>query len=234
MKSTPALRVFGVTDRMRPLWDFDDLDGSELRFTAQLEVETTGDGRAEVLTQLARVKGLRDLFAEGEALIAQAEAASQGGTAARARILMERGRLFRSNDNAVAAAPLFEAAFKVATEGGELALAADAAHMSALAAPNREGKLVWTERGIEIASTSPDPQVYYWAGPLYNNLGWEYHDAGEYEAALDAFRQALVARERFPEMPALIEHAREAVADALTALGREAEARRYRPAAGGA
>lgn len=210
-----------MADRMRPLWDFDDLDGSERRFTAQLGLETTGDGRAEVLTQLARVKGLRDLFAEGEALILEAEKASEGGAAARTRILMERGRLLRSNDDATGAAPLFEAAFKVAAEGGELALAADAAHMGALAAPDRQGKLAWTERGIEIASASSDPQVYYWLGPLYNNLGWEYHDTGEFEAALDAFRRALTSRERFPDMPALIQHAKEAVAEALAALGRE-------------
>jgi tetratricopeptide (TPR) repeat protein len=217
---------------MRPLWDFDDLEGSERRFTEQLEKESTGDGRAEVLTQLARVKGLRGLFAEGEQLIARAEAASQGSPASQARVLMERGRLLRSNDNPEGAAPLFEAAFKVATEGGELALAADAAHMGALAAPDRAGKLAWTERGIEIASASSDPQVYYWLGPLHNNLGWEYHEAGEYEPALEAFRKALDARERFPEMPALIEHAREAIAESLTALGREDEARKYRPAPG--
>jgi tetratricopeptide (TPR) repeat protein len=211
---------------MRPLWDFDDLDGSERRFTEQLEKESTGDGRAEVLTQLARVKGLRGLFAEGEQLIAQAESASQGSPAAQARILMERGRLLRSNDNPDGAAPLFEAAFTVATEAGELALAADAAHMGMLAAPDRAGKLAWTERGIAIAGASSDPQVYYWLGPLYNNLGWEYQDAGEYEPALDAFRRALVSRERFPEMPALIQHAREAVAEALQALGRQDDASR--------
>jgi tetratricopeptide (TPR) repeat protein len=230
MKSAPTLRVFEMADRMRPLWDFDDLDGSERRFTEQLEKESTGDGRAEVLTQLARLKGLRGLFAEGELLIAQAEAASKGSAASQARILMERGRLLRSNDNPEAAAPLFEAAFNVATEAGEPALAADAAHMAALAAPIREGKLAWTDRGIEIAGASSDPQVYYWLGPLYNNLGWEYHEAGEYEPALEAFRKALVARERFPEMPAQIEHAKEAMAEALTALGREKEAERYRPA----
>jgi tetratricopeptide (TPR) repeat protein len=211
---------------MRPLWDFDDLDGSERRFTEQLADESTGDGRAEVLTQLARVKGLRGLFAEGELLLAQAEAVSQGSPAAQARILMERGRLLRSNDNPAGAAPLFDAAFEVAREGGELALAADAAHMGALAAPDRAGKLAWTERGIEIAAASSDPQVYYWLGPLYNNLGWEYHDAGEYQPALVAFRKALDARERFPDMPALIEHAKEAVAEALAALGRQEEPNR--------
>lgn len=217
---------------MRPLWDFDDLDGSERRFTEQLGKESTGDGRAEVLTQLARVKGLRGLFADGEELIAQAEAASQGSPAAQARILMERGRLLRSNDNPAGAAPLFEAAFKVATEGGALALAADAAHMCALAAADRTGKLEWTERGIAIAAASSDPQVYYWLGPLYNNLGWEYHDAGEFEPALGAFRKALESRERFPDTPALIAHAKEAIAESLTALGREDEAREYRTAPG--
>jgi tetratricopeptide (TPR) repeat protein len=95
--------------------------------------------------------------------------------------------------------------------------------MAAIAAPDRKGKLAWTERGIAIASASTDPQVSYWLGPLYNNLGWEYQDAGEYEAALDVFRRALEARERYPEMPALIQHAKEAVAEALRALGREDE-----------
>jgi hypothetical protein len=48
-----------VADRLRPVWEFDDLDASEQRFREQLERETTDAGRAEVLTQLARVQGLR-------------------------------------------------------------------------------------------------------------------------------------------------------------------------------
>jgi tetratricopeptide (TPR) repeat protein len=43
-----------------------------------------------------------------------------------------------------------------------------------------------------------DRDVAYWLGPLYNNLGWEYQDAREYEAALEAFKKALAARERYP------------------------------------
>ena len=46
-------------DRLRPFWDFDDLDGSEHRLREQLDRETSDSGRAEVLTQLARVEGLR-------------------------------------------------------------------------------------------------------------------------------------------------------------------------------
>jgi len=199
-----------VTERLRPLWDFDDLDGSERRFNDQILKETSDSGRAEVLTQLARVQGLRGRFAEGDRLIDQAHALSDGSAAVEARIQLERGRLRNSGGDAGGALPMFKAAFD----------------MAAIAFPDREGKLEWTERGIRIASTSSDRDVAYWLGPLYNNLGWEYQDAGEHEAALDAFQRALAARERYPEMPALIQHAKEAVADALRALGRDEEASR--------
>ena len=77
-----------------------------------------------------------------------------------------------------------------------------------------------------MASETTGRDVACWLGPLYNNLGWEYQDAGEHEAALEAFKRALASRERYPEMPALIQHAKEAVGEALRALGREDEASR--------
>jgi hypothetical protein len=58
--------VAPVGDRLRALWDFRDLELSERRLRAQLEQEGSPAGQAEVLTQLARVEGLRDRFAEGE------------------------------------------------------------------------------------------------------------------------------------------------------------------------
>ena len=94
-----------VGDRLRPLWDFDDLDGSERRFEEQLQKESSGAGRAEVLTQLARVEGLRGAFADGDRLIEQAQILSDGSAAVRARIQMERGRLRNSNGDAGAALP---------------------------------------------------------------------------------------------------------------------------------
>ena len=215
-----------VTERLRPLWDFDDLDGSERRFNDQLLQETSDSGRAEVLTQLARVEGLRGDFPEGDRLIDQAQALSDGSAAVEARIQLERGRLRNSGGDAGAALPMFETAFEIADQASEQFLAADAAHMAAIASPDRESKLDWTERGILIASNSSDRDVSYWLGPLYNNLGWEYQDAGEHEAALEAFQHALAARERYPEMPSLIQHAKEAVGEALRALGRDEEASR--------
>jgi hypothetical protein len=68
-----------------------------------------------VLTQLARIEGLRGNFDRGEQLIAEAEALPQS-TASRPRVLLERGRLRHSRRNPAAALPLFQQAFAGALE----------------------------------------------------------------------------------------------------------------------
>ena len=150
----------------------------------------------------------------------QAEELGASGAAA-ARIPLERGRLLRSGGDPAAALPLFESAFALALEAGEPFIAADAAHMAALAAPDRAGMLAWTQRGIDLAGSDDGA---YWLGPLLNNLGWAHYEAGEYERALDAFERRTRSRERDPERQAEIEIARYAVGKTLRALGRPDEA----------
>ena len=205
-------------DRLRPTWDFDDLDGSEQGFRALLEEEQTDAGRAEVLTQLARVEGLRDQFDEGDTLLDEAETLAGETPVVRARIDLERGRLRRSSGDAEAALPLFEAAFATALAIPHEFLAVDAAHMVAIAAPDFETRLAWTNRGIDLVRASSDPEVTSWLGSLFNNVGWDYFDAGDYETALDWFERALVEREKRPDEPKRIEHAREAVEEARSKL----------------
>ena len=193
-------------DPLRPYWDFDDLDASEARFRAL---------RAEALTQLARVEGLRERYDEGHRLLDEVDDESPRVLI---RVGLERGRLHRSSGDREAALPIFERAYEAAVEAGEDWLAGDAAHMCALAAADREGFVAWTNRGLELAHLSE--AAAYWAGPLLNNLGWDYFDAGEHEQALELFERALEVRLRDPENAAAIEHAREAVAEARRALGR--------------
>ena len=202
-----------MPDRLRPLWDFDDLDATEARLTAQLEAETSDEGRAEVLTQLARVCGLRDDFAGCEALLQQAEPLAGDGVA-RVRIDLERGRKLRSSGDAAAAVPLFEFAFERARALGENYLAGDAAHMVAISAPEKMDE--WTQRGLELAESERD--AAYWAGPLLNNLGWHYFEAGERQRALETFERALDVRRREPSNPQAIQWAQEAVDEARKAL----------------
>ncbi|HEU0305130.1 MAG TPA: hypothetical protein VFR32_11180 [Gaiellaceae bacterium] len=208
-------------DRLRPTWDFDDVAESQRRFRAQLEGETTDIGRAEVLTQLARADGLEDRFAEGDQLLDEAEALAGDEPLVRARIDLERGRLRRSAGDAEASMPLFKAAFETALALPHEFIAVDAAHMAAIAAPDLQSRLAWADRGIAMAESSEDPAVRYWLGSLFNNVGWDYFDAGEYETALDWFERALAERERRPDEPQRIAHAREAVEEARGMLAAE-------------
>jgi tetratricopeptide (TPR) repeat protein len=198
-----------MSDPLRRLWDFGDLDATEARFRAL---------RAEALTQLARVEGLRERFAEGDRLLDEVD--GEDDPRVRIRVELERGRLRRSGGDREAALPHFEAAFAVALAAGEDWLAGDAAHMCALAAPDFESVLAWTDRGIELAESSE--AASYWLGPLLNNLGWEHYDAERFGEALNAFERALVAWERDPANITAIEAAHAAVAEARAALGREA------------
>jgi tetratricopeptide (TPR) repeat protein len=211
-----------MNDRLRPLWDFDDVETTERRLREQLDRETIDPGRAEVLTQLARIEGLQGRFDAGDKLIDEAVSLAGDDQAARARIELERGRLRRSGGDPDAARPMFERAFGIAEDSGQTFIAADAAHMVALVVGNTEAFVEWTRRGIDVAEADVDAR--HWLGPLYNNLGWEYYGAGDYEQALDAFERQLVAREQEHDPQQVIEIARYALGKALRALGRSAEA----------
>jgi tetratricopeptide (TPR) repeat protein len=211
-----------VDDRLRQLWDFDDLDGSESRLREQLADETSDPGRAEVLTQLARVHGLRGDFDDGDALLDEAASLGSTSPAAAARIDLERGRLRRSGGDPETARPLFESAYAGALETEQYFLAADAAHMVALVTGDRERFVDWTMRGVELAEQHESAS--YWRGPLLNNLGWEHYEAGDFEPALGAFERALRAREEDASHAQALEIARYAVGKTLRALGRADEA----------
>ena len=209
-------------DRLRPLWDFDDLDLTEQRFTEQLDREADDGGRAEVLTQLARVEGLRGEFDRCGDLLDEAERVGAGRTVVDVRVPLERGRMLRSSGDPAAAYPLFVTAFERATAAGEYWFAGDAAHMAALTAADDEGLRAWTTRGVDLGER--EPAAAYWRGPLLNNLGWSLHEQGAHEEALAVFEQALAVREEDRTNEYAIEIARYAVAVALRALGRPAEA----------
>ena len=205
-------------DRLRVLFDVMDVDATEARLRAALATETTDSGRAEVLTQLARVESWRDRLDAAHALLDEAESLAGNAGAARARVLLERGRVMRRTDGDAAALPLLVQGYEAALAAGQHFVAADAAHSCALAGDMP----TWTSRGLEIADTFEDAS--YWRGTLLLNLaGWQW-ERGERERSLATFQAALTARERESRNPSLTEEARYGVGRALRALGRPAEA----------
>ena len=82
-------------DRLRALFDVLDVEATEERLSAALDAETTDPGRAEVLTQLARVAFWRDRPDEAERLLQEADSLAGETGVARARVLLERGRIVR-------------------------------------------------------------------------------------------------------------------------------------------
>jgi tetratricopeptide (TPR) repeat protein len=205
-------------DRLRRLWDFTDLDATEQRLRAALREETSDPGRAEVLTQLARIEGLHSRLDEANRLLVEAEALAGASEVARVRVLLERGRVLRLSGDLDAALPLFEEAFEAALAAGQDFIAGDAAHMAALAGD----MLAWTERGLEVAHGSP--AAAYWVGTLKNNLGWWHAQRGEHTESLAAYRGSLEAYEQNARYPYPREVARVGVARALRNLGRTKEA----------
>lgn len=204
-----------MTSGWRDVWDFNDLEASGQRFRALLDAEADGAARAGLLTQLARIEGLRGRFADGDGLLAEAEAT--GG--AQGWLAIERGRLRRSGGDSAAALPLFESAYELALADGDGFLAADAAHMAALAGDAE----AWTAKGLQLCAELGAP-ASYWRGPLLNNLGWSRYDDGDFAGALTVFEEALAVRSEQPEHPHEREIARYAVGKTLRALGRVEEA----------
>jgi hypothetical protein len=134
-------------DRLRPLLDVDDLDGSEARLQEALRGEITDEGQAEVLTQLARVASFHEEFDLAHSLVDQADRLADPSGVAHTRVVLERARIMRRQGDTVDALPLFEQAYETALASGDHFIAGDAAHMCALAGDT----VFWTERGLALA-----------------------------------------------------------------------------------
>jgi tetratricopeptide (TPR) repeat protein len=174
-----------MPDSIRELWDFQGPAESERRFRDAIAVETAQkERRLELQTQVARALGLQERFDEGHAVLDEVEA-SLGETTplARVRYLLERGRLFNSAGSPKRSLPFFEEVWKLGRSIAAHDLAVDAAHMLGIAAPPEERR-AWNEAALTHAETSGDEEAGRWLGPLYNNMGWNAHDRGDYAEAL--------------------------------------------------
>lgn len=172
------------------LWDFNDPAATEVKFRELLpQAESSGDAsyHLQLLTQIARTLGLQMKFDEAQELLDGVEAKlTDELPVVRIRYLLERGRVFNSSGKPEASKNLFLEAWELASEVGEDFYAVDAAHMMGIVeAPERQ--LDWNLKAMMAAESSKVERARKWLGSLYNNIGWTYHELGNYEKALDLF-----------------------------------------------
>ena len=209
-------------DRLRPLWDFDDLDLSERRFTEQLEREADDAGRAEVLTQLARVEGLRDAFERCGDLLDEAERVGGGEPSWTCAWPSSAAGCCVRAATRPAAYPLFVSAFERGTAAGEYYLAAT--RRTWRRSQRRTTRAFAPGRRAGSSSASGKPAAAYWRGPLLNNLGWTLHERGRERRGAGGVRARPCGSRGRPVGRVRVEIARYAVAVALRAVGRASEA----------
>jgi tetratricopeptide (TPR) repeat protein len=181
------------------LWDYDHPERSEAIFRQLLlneESNTDPSYHLQLLTQIARTQGLQRHFAEADATLDQVQPHLTANLVqATIRYRLERGRVLNSSGHPEDARAWFQQAWELAREHGEDFHAVDALHMLAIVAPVTE-KNHWNSMALQVAEASSDERARGWVGPLYNNMGWTYHEMGDYERALNLFQKAVQFSEK--------------------------------------
>jgi tetratricopeptide (TPR) repeat protein len=207
------------------LWDYSRPAATESRFRealALVEGAAQESYRLQLLTQIARAQGLQRKFDEAHATLDQVQPHIDVDRLVEARYLLERGRVFNSSGAPDRSREEFLRAWEVAMAAGIDFYAVDAAHMLGIVEP-LDRQLAWSLAALRLAEQSADARAQGWRGALYNNIGWSYHDQGDYPQALAIFEQALQWREAQGQSRE-IRIARWCVARALRSLGRMEEA----------
>lgn len=215
----PALPDFDAA------WNYGDPAATRARFEA-IEAEVGPDAdldyRLALRTQIARCQGLERDFAAAHATLDAIEPMLADAPQARVRWLLEKGRVFNSSGEKGRARPLFEEAWRQAQALDADGYAVDAAHMVAIV-EEPAASLTWNQKALALAESSADPAARKWRGALYNNIGWNHHDAGRFDAALAVFERGVAFRETAGK-PVPLRIARWTVARTLRSLNRPQEA----------
>jgi len=175
------------------LWDYNAPAVSETRFRDALKTES-GDDALELETQIARTFSLRREFTQAHALLdaVQRRMSEKTRPAVRVRYLLERGRTFRSANEAAKARPLFLEAWQIADREKLTLLAIDAGHMMGIVEAGDEAHR-WNERAMALAMSSNVPRAIRWRGSLANNMGHTERERGNLDAAMKHFQASLTA-----------------------------------------
>ncbi len=179
------------------LWDYNNPAATEQKFRKLLP-EAIEQGnisyQGQLLTQIARTYSLRKMFDEAHRTLKEVEQLPLVYPVVQVRYLLEKGRAYNSAGKKEEAKEQFLQAWKLAKREELDYYAVDAAHMMAIAETEPILQIQWNDTAIRYAETAIDPSAMQWLGSLYNNLGWTYHDQGNFVKALNLFERAWVYR----------------------------------------
>jgi tetratricopeptide (TPR) repeat protein len=178
------------------MWNYQHPDSTEIIFTEMLkglkdssESSYNAEYHAELLTQIARTQGLQGKFIQAHAALDSVRnMLNENMKTAQIRYLLERGRVFNTSGEWEISKPLFFKAYEFGIENNLDIYTLDAAHMMGIVEPP-EKQLDWNLKALKIAEESSDTNCKNWLGPLYNNIGWTFHDLTEYEQAISYFQK---------------------------------------------
>lgn len=213
------------------LWDYSQPKETRQRFLPLVDSHhavADDDYKAQLLTQIARTHSLQGQFAEAHQVLDKVEPLlTDEMLVAKTRYLLERGRTHNSAGEKQQAEAHFLQALETAEAAAEQDPTADyhvidAIHMLGIVGPP-EKQIEWSLKGVKRAEETADPKARNWLGPLYNNLGWSYHDSGDYEQALTTFNKGVAFRQTQKEVGRL-RIAKWCVGRALRSLDRYREA----------
>lgn len=178
----------------------------------------------QIDSQIALVQAMQQRWDEAFATLDRAEQLPGAEVPiARARLLLERGRVLHQARRMAEALPWMIASYEQSRANGLDVHAINAAHMAAIVVEDPAAKIHWNSVAIELVESTTDEKARAWQVVLHNNMGQALIAAGQFPAALAAFERCRVLASE--QGNAIVERgARWGVARAKRSLGCRAEA----------
>ena len=219
------LKFYELPD-LHELWNHDRPDQTESKFREIIPIvskKANPDYFVQLLTQIARARVLQQDLDGAHMLLDEAdEILTEECTIGQIRSLLERGRTYSASGDNGKAGSLFLKALVKSYKAGTDQYTVDAAHMLAIIS-KPEDAVQWNELALKIVDDSKSERVHNWRGTLFNNIGWAYHDNGDYKSALSCFKKSLTFRQE-KRQPKQTRIAKWTVARTLRSLKKSKEA----------